>query len=49
MDMLMTSESSVEAIAKNFLSGNYNLTDDLLQNVNINPETDVANSDQASP
>ena len=25
MDMLMTSEASVEAIAKNFLSGNYRL------------------------
>ena len=48
MDMLMTSESSVEAIAKNFLSGNYNLHDDLLQDVDIDRETDVANSDQAS-
>ena len=48
MDMLMTSESSVEAIAKNFLSGNYNLNDDLLQHTDIDPKTDVANSDQDS-
>jgi pyruvate,water dikinase len=48
MDMLMRSESSVELIAKNFLSGNYNLLDDLLQNTDIDSRADTANSDQAS-
>jgi pyruvate,water dikinase len=33
MDMLMTSEASVEAIAKNFLSGNYRLDERFWRNV----------------